>query len=297
MGIFAVNSSTTNLRTNSWYHFFIEMNKYFHSAKWKVDNYDITPSDIVLLFMDEYYSYDILKLPQKCKKIAIVKNLMTVHLDTLAKCDFIIFLNPYQKTACDTIAQLSVASIACPKHPTIEYHTQLNTDNFVFFGGTFTSERIVGLADRIKFMHGTFSSEIEFLLFPNYDGNAEIESSFKAELHKLEAYQQLKSRVIYVNGDVVSYNALKFRLRTALHSCLWSNGMPIEMMDDLLNERSSELIDVGINESSMLSLTASGNANIIVDEEIDYVSHFRCSDTFTFNDFAKTLKLAIDNLR
>jgi hypothetical protein len=286
MGIFAINTGDANLKNNSWYHFFIEMNKYFRFAKWKPDTYQLQSNDVVLLFIDEFHKYDLLNIPSKCKKVAIVKQLHIVHLPILEICDYIIYLNPYQKLAAESIMGLSVSSTACPKHPTIDYGTTVNMDNFVFFGGILTSEKVVGMADRIKYMHNAYTNDTEFLIFPNISKIDHL----KQELSKLESHKDLKSRVIYVNGDILSYSSLKFRLRTAKYTCLWSNGMPIEMMDDLLNEKNPELIEIGINESSMLALASSGQSQLLVDEEIDYISHFRCRDLFSYCDFSNILQ-------
>ena len=289
MGIFALNSGFTNLNTNSWHHFFIEMNKYFHIAKWKPENYQLLDTDIALLFIDGIHTYDLSIIPKRCKKVAIVKQLTLDSLTILQQCDYIIYLNPYQKQAAISIMELTIPSMACPKHPTLPQVVNVNTENFVFFGGLMTQERTVGLADRIKYMHGSYESDTEFLLFPHYP-DSNNEASFKMELSKLEQYTQLKSRVIYVNGNTLTYNALKFRMLTAKYCCLWSNGMPIEMMEDLINEKSSEIVEVGINESSLLAIATSGNSQVIVDEESDYVSFFKCNDSFTYQDFAKLLK-------
>jgi hypothetical protein len=286
MGIFAINTGSSNLKNNSWYHFFVEMNKYFRFAKWKPDTYKLQANDVALLFIDEFHEYDLSIIPSHCKKIAIVKRLHIDYLNVLEKCDYIIYLNPYQKIAAESIMELTIPSIACPKHPTIDYKADVNMDNFVFFGGILSPEKIVGMADRIKYMHAMYSNDTEFLIFPNM---SEIDL-LKQELAKLEMYRELKSRIIYVNGDILSYSALKFRMRTAKYTCLWTNGMPIEMIDDCLNEKNQEIVEIGINESSMLALASSGNSQLLVDEEIDYISHFRCKDSFTYHEFAKILQ-------
>lgn len=293
MGIFAINSGSDNLKINTWYHFFIEMNKYFHDAKWKPASYELSKNDIGLLFIDENVDYDLSIIPKEVKIIGIVKQLHIKHLKLLERCSYIIFLNPYQKQASDVLLNLNTKSISCPKYPTIDYKNSINIDNFVMFGGDFTYEKIIGMGDRILYMHKQYPTNVEFLIFPKNDDISNI----KNELSKLEAHKELKSRIIFVNNSILSYNTLKFRMQTAKHVCLWSNGMPIEMMGDYINEKNIEILDVGINESSMLSLASSGSSNLLLDDEIDYVSHFRCSESFTYKNFSCILKNAIASIR
>jgi len=291
MGIYAVPAKNINTKTYAWYHFFIEMNKYFHFAKWKPEDYKLTPSDIALVFFDDVNHNDFSIIPEKTKKIGIVKTLNTSNVKLINECDYIVYLNEYQRRAAIDIAGINKPCISCPKHPTIDYTSNsFNTERFIFIGGVMTPEKVVGLTDRLIYLHELYPKDIEILIFPNFSDNEEWNHNFKKELSNIESHLDLKTRLLFVSGDVLNYNALKFRTRTAMHSSIWSNGMPIEEMKDLLSSKNVELLNYGINESSLYSIISSGQGDVIVDEESDYISHFECTQSFTYQDFSNILK-------
>lgn len=250
-------------------------------------DYTFNNDDIIIVnFNDSSDPYKNYTINPRTKKIGIVHQINATNISKINECIFLVYMNPLlHKIA--LINGITRPHYICDKYPEYDFNNvSLNKITQTFIGGWIDDTNINSIKSYIINADETTPKNNLFYIGFSYGQSDSKKKLISDTINELIKEKAIKARHIFINDKILSLPMLLFHMRTSSHIYLHSDYPKTELIMDLINSKSPDLINYKIAESSMLSMAKS--SKLIISGDIDAVnfSSIKNIEPFTYKMFS-----------
>lgn len=259
-------------------------------------NYVFNDSDVIIInFNDCIDPYDKYSINNKCKRIGIVHKINEHNINYIQECSFLIYMNPILERIAYSRG-VKKPNFICPKYPEYEFNgIEMSKIPQTFIGGWLDDNNAKFIKSHI-IEANRLTPQINQLYISYAYGSSELRKlQIKDALDDIIKNTLVTNRQAYQNENMLPLSILLFQLRISSHTYIESLSPKKELVLDLINTKSDDILKYDIGENAMLSMAKSAKSIVVCDESlIDFIS-LNNYESFTYSMFGKNMNIIFKN--
>ena len=277
-------------------NFTYEWIKWCPYVKFAPFNYTFNDDDVIIInFNDSVDPYEKYSINNKCKRIGIVHKINERNIKYIQDCSFLIYMNPILEKIASSRG-IKKPNYICPKYPEYEFNgIEMAKLPQTFIGGWLDDTNADFIQSNI-IEANRLTPQVNQLYISYAYGSSDLRKlQIKDALDDIIKNSLITNRHAYQNETILPLSILLFQLRISSHTYIESVSPKKELVLDLINTKSDDILKYDIGENAMLSMAKSAKSNIVCDESlIDFIS-LNNSEPFTYSMFGKNMNIIFKN--